>query len=54
MLRELPPWARAVFKNWAEGISVEDIQLERRNPFALAHMVNHPPKGESPNTIVPS
>jgi hypothetical protein len=30
----------------------EALEVERRNPMALAHFANHPPKGIAPNVVV--
>ncbi|XP_014493357.1 uncharacterized protein LOC106755678 isoform X1 [Vigna radiata var. radiata] len=35
-----------------EGSQVDDDVVERRNPLALAHFANHPPKGILPNVMI--
>ncbi|XP_047169116.1 uncharacterized protein LOC124837714 isoform X2 [Vigna umbellata] len=35
-----------------EGSQIDDDVVERRNPLALAHFANHPPKGILPNVMI--
>ncbi|KAJ7560918.1 hypothetical protein O6H91_03G006100 [Diphasiastrum complanatum] len=49
--KQHPSWWQMLGGQQINSVSKGEI-IERRNPLAVAHFANHPPKGELPNVMV--